>query len=96
MKVLKKPPKFKMEVVCAAIPDEDERIWGHEEDYCGAALEIEEEDICFRKYAKSWTETGIDYGVTCPCCGSFILVKEIPAYLKKETKQYKKESRRYE
>ena len=93
MKILKKPDKFKMEVICKAVPDEDDRIWGNEEDYCGALLEKEEEHICFRKYSKSWIENGIDYGVTCPCCGSFILVKEIPAYLKKETKQYTKESR---
>lgn len=92
MKVIKEPKKFKKEIVCEPYDDGSGAIWGRREDYCGATLEIEREDICYREYDRDWGGPKIkDYGVICPCCNSFIQLpdKEVPTYIKNTAKSFK-------
>lgn len=87
MKVIKEPEKFKLTVVCKQIRDKFGYVWGSEEDYCGATLEVETTDIFKREWNK-YSEKGVDYGVKCPICGSFIPVQNVPNYVKITAKEW--------
>ena len=87
MKILKEPDKFKKIITCECIKDKHGYGWGDKEDYCGATLEIEAEDICRREWHKYY-EHGIDYGVVCPVCNCFIVVEDLPSHIKKNARFY--------
>lgn len=73
MKIIKKPDEFNTEILCRPYNDNSGRIWGRVEDYCGAMLRIDKDDICYCDWRNDWYgSTQRDYGVICPCCGSFI------------------------
>lgn len=82
MKILKQPNDFKKIITCERIEDKHGYGWGAKENFCGAVLEIDGDDIYSREWSK-YCEHGIDYGVVCPVCGSFIVVEDIPTYVKK-------------
>lgn len=91
MRIIKNPKDFKKEITCAS--PFGERGWHKPKDYCGAILEVEEEDICYREYREDYCslKSLIDFGVICPCCGCFVQIKEdeIPSHIKNNAKPYK-------
>lgn len=73
MKIIKEPKEFSRTVTCHQVVDEYGRYWNRKEDYCGAELEIDSDDILHRESYNYWNHTVTeDYDVFCPCCGSFI------------------------
>lgn len=88
MKIIKEPTSFKTTIVCMQIRDNFGYVWGSEEDYCGATLEVETTDIFKREWHK-FSEKGVDYGVKCPICGSFIPVLNVPNCVKSYAKDWR-------
>lgn len=91
MKIIKKPDTYEAEIVCKRYKDE-RGSWGQESDYCGAVLSVDENDICYRMWIDLLfsSEEQIDYGIVCPCCGSFIQIPEysIPKLVRKKAISY--------
>ena len=91
MKIIKKPDKYEAEIICKRHRDEHGG-WGRESDYCGAVLGVDENDICYRTWRELLfhSEEQIDYGVVCPCCGSFIQIPicDIPKLVRDKAISY--------
>jgi hypothetical protein len=89
MVILKTPNEFKRVVTCEIAVDDYGHQWGQSEDYCGAELEITAGDIVYRQWYKDFgTVPDTDYGVVCPCCHSFITVKNLPKWIKDKATLY--------
>jgi hypothetical protein len=75
MMIIKEPNEFSTEILCRPYHDGCGSIWGKVADYCGAMLKIDKNDICYRLY-RHYRDFDVnkDYGVKCPCCGSFIML----------------------
>lgn len=67
---------FPMEVVCRRVEDEYGFAYGSNRDFCGSVLSVDEKDIEKHKWFKYPEYSGVDYGVTCPVCGNFIVISE--------------------
>lgn len=79
MKVLKEgnySNEFPMKVKCKKVLDKNNLGYGNAKDYCGSELEIEVDDIKKHDWFKYPDLKGVDYGVICPVCGSFVVVDE--------------------
>lgn len=99
MTIIKKPDTYEAEIVCKQYKDKT-GCWGQESDYCGAVLSIDESDICYRNWKELIfsSETQTDYGVICPCCGSFIQIPEqsIPKLVRNKAISYEQMKSREE
>lgn len=91
MKIIKKPDEYEAEIICKQYKDKT-GSWGQESDYCGAVLSVDGNDICYRIWRDTvfLSEEQFDYGVVCPCCGSFIQIplNTIPKFVRDNTVSY--------
>lgn len=77
MKVIKigNNRNFTMRIKCMKVVDRYGFSYGKEKDFCGSLLEIDENDIKKHSWSKYPDYHGVDYGVICPVCGKFIMIK---------------------
>ena len=99
MKVTGKPTNkaFLMKIRCQHVTDEYGFGYGHEVDFCGRELEIKESDVKKHPWFKYPNYHGVDYGVVCPVCQMFTVLKEesIPQYVKDAAKEISIQNGRY-
>lgn len=98
MKIIKEPNEFSTEILCRPYHDGCGSIWGKAEDYCGAMLKIDKNDICYRDWRNDrYGSTQRDYGVICPCCNSFIQLPLtiIPKFVRDNAVSYDKKKKEY-
>lgn len=67
---------FPMKIKCKRIVDSYGFAYGKAIDFCGSELEVEARDIKKHKWFKYPDYSGTDYGVKCPICNQFILIKK--------------------
>lgn len=65
---------FPMRIKCKRVVDRYGFDYGKKNDFCGSELEIEASDIQKKEWFKYPDYSGVDYGVTCPICGQFIVI----------------------
>lgn len=80
---------FPMKFTCQEV--KDTYGFSYDGNFCGSELEIEEEDLFKREWFKYPDYNGIDYGVFCPVCGSFVVVdvSSVPKCILEKCKDYK-------
>lgn len=88
MKIIKEPKEFSRTIVCHQVVDEYGRYWNKKEDHCGAELEFDSDDVLYRESYNYWNHSLTeDYGIFCPCCGSFVVIEDLPKWVKEKVKK---------
>ena len=91
MEIIERKELFDQIIECKQVVDEYGLTYGEEADFCHIKIRVMGQDIKKHSWSKYGGPSGVDYGIKCPVCGSFIVIdsKEIPKRIQQTAEEVK-------